>query len=171
MKPLRNRRRALLLGAVAVALLYFVIPFPVLTKASESDIQEACIRWLLGDNHSAVRGELQVCYVGLGTTFDHSDKDFSPHDPPADFLRRFADLKIPVYPVSHAKSNHGKITDDSGRPGLCLSAGNVRRWSLGLVRCRGMYFEASLSAAGYEVYMLRLPFAWIPLRAKMLWIS
>jgi hypothetical protein len=171
MKPLRNRGRALLVTGVVIVLLYILVPFPFLTKTGESDIQEACIRWLVGDNHSAVRGELKVCYIGLGTTFDHSDKDFSPHDPPAEFLRRFEDLRIPVKVVSEAKSKDGQITDDSGRPSLCISAGNVRRLSLGLVRCRAMYFEGGLSSAGYEVYILRLPFTWVPFRAKTLWIS
>ncbi len=171
MRLTKNRRRALIMVALAAPLLYFAAPFSILSEASRSDIQEACIRWLLRHNHSAVRGDLKVCYLGLGTTFDHGDGDFSPRDPPAEFLSRFADLRIPVHPVSEAKSNQGRISDASGKPGLCLSAGIVRRWSLGLVCCRGMYFESGLSAAGYEIYVLRVPFVWIPIRAKMLWLS
>ena len=65
----------------------------------------------------------------------------------------------------------GHVADPTGKPGLIFAAGNVKRWSLGLVACRGLYYEGGLSSAGYEIFILRLPFAWVPLWARMLWIS
>ena len=163
MALLTKKRRAWLLVALAALLAYLALPFPFLSSRSRVDIQEASIRWLLRHNHSALQNRLQVCYVGLGKTFDPDDKDFSPLAPPPDFLKRFADLPVPVYAVGSR--------DGAGKKGLSVSAGDVQRWSIGLVRCRGLYFEGSLSSAAYDIYMLRLPFTWLPFGAKTRWLS
>jgi len=72
--------------AVAISVLYFGFPLPFLSENSRADIREATIRYLVHHNASAVQDKLEVCYVGLGTTFDLEDKDFGPHAPPAAFL-------------------------------------------------------------------------------------
>lgn len=159
----RNKRRAMVIIALAMPVLYFGFPFPFLSENSRADIREAGIRYLVHHNDSAVQHKLEVCYVGLGTSFDPEDNDFAPQAPPAAFLKRFEDFQVPVYGVG--------ATDGAGKRGLSLSAGNVRRWSLGLVRCRGLYFEGSLSSAAYDIYILRVPFAWLPVGARMLWLS
>ena len=63
------------------------------------------------------------------------------------------------------------VVDAEGRPGLVFAAGDIKRRSAGLVVCRGFYYEAGLSAAEYDVYLIRVPFGWVPVYGVMLWIS
>ena len=180
-----NRRRAILIIA-GLALAYFAVPFPFLTEGSRSDVQEASIRWLFRHNASGLQDKLQVCFVGIGTTFDPSDNDCHPHDPPKEFVDRFAGFPVPVLPVSQSATARpqrpgyidspdggifGHVVDSAGRRGLIFGAGNVRRWSLGVALCRGYYYEAGLSAGGYDIIILRLPGLWIPVWARMRWVS
>jgi hypothetical protein len=186
MKKIPLSRRRVILIIVGLIVIYFLVPFPFLSEGSRADVHEACIRWLFHHNASALQDKLQVCFVGIGTTFDPMDKDCDPHDPPKEFVDRFADFAVPVFPVSQSAragpSGPGYIdspdggifphvVDSAGRPGLIFGAGNVKRWSLGVAVCRGYYFEAGLSAGGYEILVLRLPFLWVPVWARMLWIS
>lgn len=173
MMKLHRRRIALILAGLVLA--YFIVPFPFLGDSGEMDVRESAIRWLFHHNHSGQQDNLKVCFIGLGTTFDPHDGDFGPHDPPSGFVDRFADFPVPMLPVS-ARTNApvgmgGHVTDAAGNPGLILGAGNVKRWSLGLVICRGLYFEGGLSSAGYDIFVLRLPFAWVPVWARIRWIS
>lgn len=169
------KRLALIVAGFMLA--YLAVPFPFLREASRSDVRESAIRWLLHHNGSGLQNRLQVCFIGTGTTFDPQDEDFGPHDPPREFVNRFTNFPVPTLPPS-ARTNlqqagtlGGYVADTHGRPGLVLAAGNVTRWSLGLVVCRGLYYEGGLSAAGYDIYILRLPFVWVPVWAHTLWIA
>ncbi|MBN1788311.1 MAG: hypothetical protein JW806_07945 [Sedimentisphaerales bacterium] len=164
-----NHKRIILIIATIV-LVYFVVPFPFLKDANRTDIQESAIRWLLCHNHSAQQDELEVCFIGIGTDFD-TEEDFSWHDPTEEFVARFSDFPIPVFPSSAEDANVGYIADKTGRHGLLFGAGNVRRWSMGLVICHGFYYEGDVSAAGYNIFILRTPFSWVPVWAAKLWIS
>lgn len=185
MKPsnlVRRRKTAVALVAGAVIGAYLAVPFPYLGESARMDIHEAVVRYLLHHNASGLQGRLQVCFVGVGSSFDKVE----PQDPPTGFIERFVDFPVPVHPVSqvvhapHRGPGHidapdggmfSHVADAEGRPGLVFAAGDVRRYSVGIAVCRGFYYEAGLSAAEYDIYLIRIPFGWIPIRAKMLWIS
>ena len=170
MKTPKLKRRRVLFIIFGTLVVYFAVPFPFVGAQDRDSARECTIRWLLHHNDSAMQDKLQACFVGIGTTFDPKDGDFAPRDPPKEFLSRFSNFPVPIFPVS-ANTNRFSAADSTGKRGLLLAAGNVRRWSIGIVVCRGFYYEGGLSSAGYEVYLLRVPFAWIPMVARMLWIS
>ncbi len=175
MKMMKLNRKRLALVAAGLVLAYFVVPFPFLSDCGKADVRESAIRWLLCHNHSGQQDNLKVCFIGLGTTFDPRNEDFGPQDPPADFVARFSDFPVPTFPVS-ASTNApggigGHVADTTGKAGLIFAAGNVKRRSPGLVVCRGLYYEGGLSSAGYDIFILRLPFVWVPVWSRMLWIS
>jgi hypothetical protein len=168
-----GKRIGLLVGVLILA--YVAVPFPFLGESARTDVRESAIRWLFRHNHSGQQTQLKVCFIGVGTTFDPQDENFGPQDPPTGFVERFSDFPVPTFPVS-ASTNApggigGHVADKAGKPGLIFAAGNVRRWSLGFVVCRGLYYEGGLSSAAYDIFILRLPFAWVPVWARMLWIS
>jgi hypothetical protein len=168
-----NRKHVVLVIIVVIFLIYFAVPFPILSDADRTDIQEAAIRWLLVHNHSAQQDKLQVCFIGIGKTFDPDDENgLDANDPTEEFISRFSDFPVPVFPASAIDdANVGYIADKTGRRGLSFGAGNVKRWSIGVVICRGFYYEGNLSAAGYNIFILRTPFRWVPVWALRLWIS
>jgi hypothetical protein len=172
---MKFRPRRVIYIIVALVVVYFAVPFPFLSVGSRDKVRESAIRWLLHHNDSGAQNEIQVCFIGIGTTFNPSDRDYTPHDPPKEFVARFADFPAPTFPLS-ASTNiaggiGGHVADLNGKRGLIFGAGNVKRWSMGLAVCRGFYYEGGLSSAGYDIYILRVPFAWIPVYAHMLWIS
>ena len=175
MKLSKLRLRRIIFIIVALVVAYFGVPFPFLSVGSRDNVRESAIRWLLHHNDSGQQNKIQVCFVGIGTTFDPNDRDFTPHDPTKEFVARFADFPVPTFPLSTstniAGGIGGHVADSTGKHGLIFCAGNVRRWSIGLVVCRGYYYEGGLSSAGYNIYILRVPFAWIPVCSRMLWIS
>jgi hypothetical protein len=175
MKITKLKWRYVLFIVMGLLVVYFVVPFPFLGARGRDDVRESAIRWLLRHNDSGTQGKLQVCFVGIGTTFDPGDRDFAPQDPPKPFVDRFADFPVPVLPVSAitnaTRRIGGGVADATGKSGLIFGAGNVKRRSMGLVLCRGFYYEGGLSSAGYDIVILRVPFAWIPVWARMLWIS
>jgi hypothetical protein len=164
------KRWQILCVAVGVLMVYFVMPFPFLGTRGRDNVRESTIRWLLHHNASGMQDKLQVCFIGVGTSFDPQAGDFGPKDPPNEFLRRFSNFPVPTLPIS-ANTNRFGVADATGKPGLILAAGNVNRWSIGVVACRGFYYEGGLSSAEYEVFLLRLPFTWVPVWSRMLWIS
>jgi hypothetical protein len=170
----RNRKRTVV-AVASLILACFVVPFPFLSDVGVADVREAAIRWLLRHNHSGLQDGLKACFVGIGTTFDPHDRACMPHDPPPGFVARFSDFPVPVFPVSTSTNVPdgigGRVTDAEGKSGLTFAAGNVKRWSVGVVVCRGLYYEGGLSAAGYDIFILRLPFVWVPVRARVLWAS
>jgi hypothetical protein len=172
---MKFRPRRVIYIIVALVVVYFAVPFPFLSVGGRDDVRESAIRWLLHHNDSGQQKKIQVCFIGIGKSFDLKEQD-SSHDPTKEFVARFADFPVPVLPLS-AKTNvinSGGIpfvTDTTGKHGIIFYAGNVRRWSMGLVVCRGCYYVGGINAAGYEIYILRVPFAWIPVCARMLWIS
>jgi hypothetical protein len=176
----------LVIIASACLAAYFAVPFPFLNDANRDDAREATIRWLLHHNDSGLQDHLEVCFIGVGTTFDPSAESFDLRDPTKELLARFSDFPVPTHPVSgsveapprkpgYVDSPDGGIfthvEDERGRPSLIFAAGRVKRWSLGIAVCRGYYYEAGLSSATYDVYMLRLPFTWLPVWSYRLWIS
>ena len=183
-KRLKGRR---VIGiAVGALLVWLAVPFPFLGEAGRSDVQEAAIRRVFQHNGSGLQDQLEVCFIGIGTSLDPSDDDFTPGEPSKEFVDRFSDLPVPALPISQSRNAlpggpgtvdspdggmFSHVTDATGRPGLIFAAGDVKRWSLGIVVCRGLYYEAGLSSAAYDILILRLPFAWIPVWSRMLWIS
>ena len=180
-RPKLTRWRVAVVGAGTLAA-FLAMPFPYIGGPAVADVQEAAIRYLLHHNASGLQDRLQVCFVGLGSSFGEDE----PHDPPREFLERFADFPVPVHPVSevvHARPRgpghvdspdggvFGHVADKEGRPGLVFAAGDVRRWSGGVAVCRGHYYEAGLSAAEYDIYLIRVPFGWVPVYARVLWVS
>ena len=156
---------------------YVAIPFPFISASSVDDVHECVIRWLYGHNDSGAQGEIRVCFIGIGTSFNPKDSDFTPRDPSHDFMTRLADMPVTTLPITHGINavDRGAIggyaVDSSGRRGLMLAAGNVSRWSVGITRCKALYYEGGLSSAGYEVIVLRVPFKWIPIWSRIMWMS
>jgi hypothetical protein len=170
MKVVKLKRWHVLSIAVGVLVAYFAVPFPFLGARGRDNVRESAIRWLLHHNDSGMQNELQVCFIGTGTSFDPRATDFGPRDPSKEFLKRFSNLPVPTLPVS-ANTNRFGVADATGKRGLILAAGNVNRWSMGVATCRGLYYEGGLSSAGYEIFLLHLPFVWVPVCSRMLWIS
>jgi len=163
--------------ALAILAVIYLMPFPFLSDSTRMDVQEATVRWLLTHNHAGTRLP-QVCFVGLGQSFDFEVADMSMKDPSEAFMKRLADLPVPALPLSQAQEapsppGHlgGMIADEHGRVGLILGVGDVERRSLGVAVCQGRYHEAALSAAGYKVYLIRVPFGWIAVTSSMMWVS
>jgi hypothetical protein len=169
MKKAKNKRKCVVLFIAFLVLIYIVVPFSFVSKANRDDIHEATIRWLLHHNNSGQQDKLQVCFIGIGTTLDPEDDNFNPHDPSKEFIKRFYDFPVPTYPVSENKG-YG-VVDATGKRGLILAAGNTDRKSIGFVVCRGYYYEGDLSSAAYDIFIMRVPFGWVPVWARMLWIS
>jgi hypothetical protein len=181
-KYLRKRKTLAAIVAGCLIVAYFAVPYAHVSENARLDMQEAVIRYLLHHNASGLQERLQVCFVGIGSSFDQVE----PRDPPSGFIERFDDFPVPVHPVSQAvhappqrpgyidSSDGGMfshVADTKGRPGLIFAAGDVTRYSVGIAVCRGLYDEAVLSAAEYDVYLIWTPFGWIAIRAKLLWIS
>lgn len=70
MKIARLKRRYIVFIIVALAVAYFAVPFPFLSVDGRNDVRESAIRWLFHHNDSSTQNKIQVCFVGLGTTFD-----------------------------------------------------------------------------------------------------
>lgn len=156
MRTRKLKRWHVLSIAAVVLVAYLVGPFPFLGARGRDNARESAMRWLLHHNASGLQNKLQVCFIGIGTSFDPEAGDFGPRDPSQEFLKRFSNFPVPTLPVS-ANTNRFGVADATGKPGLILAAGNVKRWSVGVAACRGLYYEGGLSSAGYEIFLLRLP--------------
>ena len=170
MKLSRNRIILIIAGLI---LAYFAVPFPFLSDAGRDDARESAIRWLLRHHSLAIQKGYQVCFVVIGTQFDpHEDNGCHMEDPTKKFVDRLSDFPVPVFPASQGVPRKlSGVMDKQGRPGVIFGAGNVKRWSLGIAVCRGYFYEGGLSAGGYDIYMLHLPFLWIPVGGRNLWAS
>ncbi|MFH0962598.1 MAG: hypothetical protein V2A58_01155 [Planctomycetota bacterium] len=145
---------------------YLFLPtFLGLSPARILDIREKTIRWVYHHNHSGIRDTLEVCYIGIGRSFDIRADDLRTEDPAAELLSRLRDLEVPCRPLSEWP---GK---ERNRERIIVGAGDVSRISLGVVRSKGSYYVNGLNAGAYDVYFLWVPFRWVPVCWRMLWIS
>lgn len=157
----KPKRRVLLSAIVGGLLLYFVVPFPILSENSRANVREASLHWLLKRTDMK-----KVCYVGWT-----SETNWASEDPPPELLKHFAELGVQVQPQSAIKTNNVGVIDNFGRPAESISVGKCKRWSLGLVYCTGSCYEGSEGVVGYTIYVLRIPFAWIPLGGVVRYVS
>ena len=48
-----------------------------------------------------------------------------------------------------------------------IAAGSVKRWSLGLIIYRGLYYQGS-GFVEFDIFILRIPFGWVPVWKRIL---
>ena len=174
-KRLFGRWRRAAISVVALSLAYFAFPFPFHKSSAEDDIREAVIRGMVEGGRSLRGGNVRVCFVGVAPSFDWEEMGFTALDPPDAFLNRFCDFPVPVLPVSKSKYVGGipsKVTDAGGQTGVVLATGSVRRLSLGIAVCQGVWYRANIAGStGADTYFVRLPFVWIPVWTRTQFVS
>lgn len=120
--------------------------------------------------------ELEVCFVGQGTTFSPSSPLEALDDPDPTFLAHFKALGIPVLPASSHTTQAPEdgtlgfiVQDVSGRRGAVLASGDIRQFTRMVVACRSFYCLGGMAAGAYKVYLVRLFGIAIPVRVVREW--
>lgn len=121
-----------------------------------------------------------VCFIGV-TPLEKDISVSKPSDPNAEFISKLRRLSVPVLPVSqmveqrltpaYVDSAWSKYHDNQERRGIMLTAGKIRRIRHNIVVAQGALMWGDLAAIGFDMYILRTPFGWIPLLRRQTWLS
>ena len=129
----------------------------------EAALREAVFRHMFGKNASGQQENAGVFCLAF-------EKDA---DPPAAFLARFRDLKIPVRPSSGCtrSASKGVVDRATGARGLAFRIDSVLLKGADHAEVEGGYYEAGLSASGNLYTLARKDGRWGVTKDQMRWIS
>ncbi|RJF88821.1 hypothetical protein D3874_19045 [Oleomonas cavernae] len=136
----------------------------------ELPVAEAAFRYMFNRNAS---GQQQMASVYCLSFTLMGGEAWVESDPPADFIRRFSDVPIPVKPASGCRTDARTITvdKDSGKDGLTFRIDYVSCSSQDDCVVGGGYQESGLSASGNVYTLKRQDGQWHVEHDVMEWIS
>ncbi len=135
---------------------------PPVPAPADDDLREATFRYMFRKNASGAQQNAKVYCL-------HFEKGA---DPPAAFLARFAQDKVPVRAASAcSQSVDGVFENATHAHGLAFRIDGITRADADHATVTGGYYEAGLSASGNVYTLERKGGAWSVTKDEMQWIS
>jgi len=142
-----------------------------INAADELDIREATFRYQFGE-HSSLNNPYYLSVSGeYGTLI--SGKYGKQSDPPANFMKRFAENKPPVKMASecNTSADKGVVDKMTGERGIIFETGAIEWISDTDAEISGSYYANGLAASGNTYYLKKVNGKWKVIKSVMVWIS